>query len=83
MKERIIYDEEKGEWNVRIGDMIFFKNRLWLIKRINKSWLHRHPYIQVITYAQKIFDESIKIIIKIYDYEAKKIKIYYKREKIS
>jgi len=72
-----IYNEEKGEWNINIGDIILYENRLWMIKDINTTLIHNHEYMKVITY--RLFWGAITR--KIYSYQAKSIKQYYKTEK--
>jgi len=71
-----IYDEEKGEWNVRAGDIIFWNDKLWMVCYRGRTTLHNHPYIEVTTYKAWVG----RISRKIYGWEAKQIKNYWKVE---
>jgi hypothetical protein len=82
MKEGNIFNEQTGEWDINIGDVILFDNQLWIIKNKGKTSLHDHPYINIISYTENWDGYSQKISTRIYSHEAKQIKSYWKIEKI-
>lgn len=82
MREGKIYDEKEGKWNVNIGDIIFFDKELWIVKSKEKTILHDHPYIDIITYRERWDGKPIGMKARIYSHEAEQIKLYWKAEKI-
>ena len=78
MKYKKIYDEEKNEWMIQRGDVVFYENKLWVVRGIYATLIHQHTYISLFTYPY-YYDGASRA--KLYSWEANKIKQYWKIER--
>jgi hypothetical protein len=76
-----IFDERTQEWAVKVGDVVFAVEKLWIVTRIGKTSLHDHKYIKILGFYENIWGDSIKKEIRIYSHEAGIIESFYKIER--
>jgi len=76
-----IFNDRTQEWAVKVGDIVFYDEKLCIITRIGKTSLHNHKYIEVLCFKENIFGEVKKQEIRIYSHEAGIIESYYKTQK--
>lgn len=76
-----IFDERTQKWSVKVGDVVFYDEKLCIITRIGKTSLHNHRYIDVLGFQENIWGEVKKQEVRIYSHEAGIIESFYKTER--